>query len=481
MFEENKPFSPMDYIQIALRRKWLVILPLVIIVPISVALCFLLTKLYKAETTILVIPQTVPDAFVKPTVTMNPSEYLNVISQEIMSRTRLEKVIKKATPELYKTTPLDDIIAGMRSNIKIDVHRNENSKSVASFTVSYQGKDPFRVAEITNLLATLFIEENLQSRAQQAEKTTDFLSKELSLLENTLADDEKKISAFKQLHIGNLPEQRDANLRMLDQLILQQQSMTGELNDAESRRILLQQQLIQSGAIPITNTDDQGSVLANSLQGRIHEAQKRLAELLNKYTDAHPDVVSAKADLEKLISQSKNMRDEPQPESFSPVSNEIDTQILSLNLKIKGLQNEDRAIKSKIADYQARIEITPKIEQELSALMRDYENSKAAYDDLLNKRMAARQAQKLEIEQQGEQFKVLDKAKVPLKPFKPNKPQILLMGVLIALALGGCLVFLAELMDQSFHSVHDVESYLDLPVLASVPLVSEQQDTAAMH
>jgi len=480
MFEENRPFSPMDYIQIALRRKWLVILPLVIIVPISIALCFLLPKLYKAETTILVIPQTVPDSFVKPTVTMNPSEYLNVISQQIMSRTRLETVIKKTSPDLYKTTPMEDIIAGMRSKIKIDVHRNEDSKSVASFTVSYQGKDPYRVAEITNLLASLFIEENLQSRAQQAEKTTDFLSTELIQLEKSLADNENKISDFKQLHIGSLPEQRDANLRMLDQLTLQQERIAGELNDAESRRILLQQQQIQTGGIPSTNSDNQGSLLVNSLQTRINEAQRRVTELRNKYTDEHPDVVSAKAELARLVSQAKYLPGDAQSQSVSPVGNEIDAQILALNLKIKGLHNEELSTKSRIADYQARIEITPKIEQELSALMRNYENSKNAYDDLSDKRMAARQAQTLEMEQQGEQFKVLDVAKVPLKPFKPNKPQILLVGILLALAIGGGLAYLAELMDQSFHSVQDVETYLELPVLASVPLVSDR-DTAAMH
>ena len=476
MPEETNTIAIADYLEIALRRKWLIIIPLLVIIPIAIALCFVLPKIYKAETSILVIPQNIPDSFVKSTVTMNPSEYLSVISQEITSRTNLEKVIKKISPDLLNRMGIDQIIAQMRSNIAIDVQQNRSSRtaSVSAFTISYQGNDPYLVAETTNLMAKLFIDENLSRREEQAKKTTAFLSNELKDLEATLAEQEKVISDYKQLHIGSLPEQRDANLRMLDQLMIQSTRIATELNEAENRRIVLQQQAMQADSIPSPSGQDQRVPASGSIQARINDTQRRIAELRTKYTDQHPDIVAAQAELKKLQALAAGLSTDTSGVSGSPFTSEIDKELLAINLNIRTLRGEESSIRAKIADYQARVERAPKLEQELFALSRDYENTKKAYDELLSKRLAAEQAEKLEMAQQGEQFKIIDQAKVPIKPFKPDPFKILLVGVMLALASGGGLVFLAELLDKSFHSVKDLESYLALPVLASIPLASQK-------
>ena len=179
MVEEESTVSVIDYLEIAWRRRWVIIVPFLIVMSITIAISYALPKIYKARTTILVIPQKVPDSFIKPTVTMNPSEYLNVISQEIMSRTRLEKIIHELSlfPELINKVPMENLVATMRNNIELDVRSNRN-RSVSSFTISYLGKDPQTITLTTNRLASLFIEENLKSREQQAKKTTEFRSNE---------------------------------------------------------------------------------------------------------------------------------------------------------------------------------------------------------------------------------------------------------------------------------------------------------------
>jgi len=476
MVEEEKSVSVIDYLEIAWRRRWYIIIPFTLVMTITFTLCVTLPKIYKASTTILVIPQGVPDSFVKSTVTMNPSAYLNVISQEIMSRTRLEKVIHELSlfPEIINKVPMEKIIASMRANIEIDVHSNEN-RGVSSFTISYLDKDPQTVASTANRLASLFIEENLKSREQQAKKTTKFLEGELNKLNIVIEEQEKKISEFKQQHLGSLPDQREPNLRMMDQLILQRQSIIDELNDTENRKILLQQ-FAQSGGTPPPTSNDQSSVPAGSLPSRIEDTKRRLTQLQNKYTDNHPDVIATKSELEKLMAQTHTSDDNEAHEKITSFpETETDRQVLGLNLAIKTLKNEDAMIKAKIDEYQTKVEMAPKLEQQLSLLTRDYENTKKAYDELTGKCMAAEQAEKMEINQQGEQFKVLDLAKMPIKPFKPNQINILLMGFLIALGLSGGLVLLVEQLDQSFYSTHDLETYLGLPVLASIPLVEAQE------
>ena len=480
MLEEEKSISIIDYLEIAWRRRWYIIIPLLVIMPITIALCYTLPNIYKASTTILVIPQEVPDAFVKSTVTMNPSEYLKVIYQEIKSRTRLEKIVRELSlfPELKGKKPLEDIIATMRKNIEIEVlsGSTKGRRGVSSFTVSYIDKSPQTAAATANRLASLFIEENVQSREKQARKTTEFLSDEQKILNTKLEEQEKKISEFKQLYLGSLPEQRDANLRMLDQLILQRQRITDELNDAEDRKVLIQQQLLQSDGFISPSSSEPGVFPSGSIQARISNTKRRLNELQNKYTDNHPDVISAKSKLQKLMAQLNNDTKGLQEEADSPFANEVDQQLLALNLEIKSLKNEDRNIKSKISDYQSRVEMAPKLEQQLASLTRDYQNTKKSYDEMTEKRNAALQAEKLEITQKGEQFKILDSAKPPPSPFKPNRLKILLMGFALALGLGGGLVFLLEYLDQSFHSVNDLETYLGLPVLASIPLASSSKE-----
>ena len=468
---QNTNLSITDYLEIALRRKWAIILPFFIVMPIAIALCFLLPKVYKATTTILLIPQKVPDAFVKSTVTMNPSDYLNVISQQIMSRTRLEQVIKELQlfPQTVQVVPVENLVERMRNNIQVDVQTNRRNNGISSFTLSYLGSNPQRVMEATNRIASLFIEENLKSRELQAKKTTQFLLQELKELNVVLAEKEQQISTFKQTYLGSLPEQRDANLRMLDQLILQRQRVTDELNDAENRKLLLQQQLLQSEGTFSLPYDEQRRPAITSFQSRINEAKRRLVELQNKYTAEHPDVIAAQSELNQLMAQS-NTPSTTGSGTIADTTNPLGGELLAVNLEIKTLKAEDTRLKNKISDYQSRVEMAPKLEQELASLTRNYETTKLAYDELTQKRMEAEQAEKLEMNQQGEQFQILDPAKVPTKPFKPDLFRILLMGLFIALGIGFGLVFLLEYLDHSFYNVEDLESYLELPVLVSIPL-----------
>ena len=479
MLEDTSTLSIYDYIEIALRHKWLIIIPILIIIPLSVALSYVLPKAYKAETTILVIPQNIPDSFVRSTVTMNPSEYLNVVSQEILSRTRLEQVIQRISPELLDKLPIDSLIATMRKNIEIDVHRRRD-RGVSSFAITYIDKDPYVAAEATNLMAALFIEENLKSRENQAKKTTEFLVKELNKLKAELEEQETIISEFKQRNLGSLPEQRDSNLRMLDQLILQRQRISDELNEAENRKLLLQQS-VQSDVLLPPSSENEQALPSGSIQARINITKRKITELLNKYTAQHPDVIAAQVELQKLLNQANNTQTGNQLESLPSVTSELDQQLFALNLEIITLKKEDSLIKSKIADYQSRVEKAPQLEQQLFSISRNYENTKQAYDELLIKRMDAEQAEKLELNQQGEQFKVLDAAKVPKEPFKPNKARILLLGIMLALAVGGGLVFLVEFFDESFHNVKDLETYLGLPVIVAIPLVSGEQQEKLFH
>jgi len=194
MINLEKSFNINDYIEIFLRRIWYIIIPFIVILIAGVLYAYITPKSYLASTLILVTPQKVPEAFVRSTVTETIQNRLQSIGQEIMSRTRLEQIISEF--KLYtgeaKSKSAEEIIALMKKNIKVEIKGREGY-----FTISYSGEDPKMITMVTNKLASLFIEENLKMREQQAQGTTEFLSLELNATKTKLEEQEKLMTQFK--------------------------------------------------------------------------------------------------------------------------------------------------------------------------------------------------------------------------------------------------------------------------------------------
>jgi uncharacterized protein involved in exopolysaccharide biosynthesis len=144
-------------------------------------------------------------------------------------------------------------------------------------------------------------------------------------------------------------------------------------------------------------------------------------------------------------------------------------------LEAERLRGEEKKLKEEIILYQKRIEDTPKLEQELSLLNRDYDLLKTTYNSLKDKKMQSQMAENLEKKQQGEQFKILDPARYPEKPVKPDRDRILMMGAFIGLAAGLGLAWFRENLDQSFHSEEELQVDLGLPILATLPNMMDER------
>jgi uncharacterized protein involved in exopolysaccharide biosynthesis len=144
-------------------------------------------------------------------------------------------------------------------------------------------------------------------------------------------------------------------------------------------------------------------------------------------------------------------------------------------LEAKRLKTEEDNLKSQIAVYQRRIEETPKREQELAALTRDDDLLRASYLSLLDKKIQAQMAENLERKQGGEQFRVLEPARVPETPIKPDVKKILLIGAFAGLAAGIGLAKIRESLDHSLHTMTDVEVYLGVPVTVGIPNLKEDR------
>ena len=502
--DQKEPFSIHHYLKIGLSRKWYIIIPLVLCVLGSFGVYDYLPKIYRATTTIMVQPQSVPENYVRPTITESSAFRLNMISQEILSRTRLEKVIEELNlyPALRKEVPMEGVVETMRKAVAVKVQEERRDRTQSFFAISFEGEDPETVMTVANKLASMFIEENLKTRELKVEDASDFISKELLDLEDRLKGTENQIRLFKEKNMGRLPQQLDANLRILEQL-QQQFRMTGEKTKAaEDRMIILEDQLAQMKkedrrkvSFPEQKETESQNLATGPRATQPSPLESELADLRSKYDEArtrykenHPDVIYLRNRIDYLESRLKGISKPPQsgkevvvervlPPPVPPRPDpereklyaRLKEQYDSAVAESKRLKMEEGNLQKEIALLRQRIEETPKREQELALLTRDYDLLKSSYQSLLEKDLQAKMAENLERRQKGERFSILDPARLPEEPIRPNRNKILLVGAFLGLALGFGLALFREVSDRSLRTVSVVEDYLGIPVLASLP------------
>ncbi len=500
-------FTPEEILEILGRRIHRVVLTTALVFGIAAVTAWKLPDVYRTDTLILVDPQKVPEKYVSTTVSTDVSGRLNTISQQIMSSTRLKRIID--TYDLYRNlkghSTEEEIIERMRSDIKVEVVRNFESSSrdgsgrgLAAFRITYQGRDPAMVAQVCSQLASLFIEENLKVREQQAEGTSEFLENQLTLARKNLEEQERKVRDFKLKHVGELPEQAAANIATLGRLQVQLQAETEALNRARQQELFLQAMLAStsrslaptvggepgpSASVPAQVPDS----LARLRQQRA-SAEGVLQQWAARYSENHPDLKRQQALLESL---DKQIRAEERRLSAAPPAAPLpvisrrpsaplpeanDPQIVQRNqlrmiqAEIQNRQGEQGRISAQLRSYQYKVDQMPVREQQIADVLRDYEISRGFYQSLLEKKMSADVSTDLEKRQKSERFAILDPARVPEKPFKPNRPAIATLGFLFALALGVGLALLTEIRDPSVKKEEEVTSF-GLRVLARIPPV----------
>lgn len=457
--------SPAALLASLRRRWWLAAVGLVAGIAISTFSARRLPKVYMASTLILVEPQKIPIAYVRPTVTTSIEARLRSLRQQITSRSRIERVIEDLNlfPDKVGKVPMERLVATVVNRLNLEI------RGTATFRIIYEGTDPREVAEVANKVADLFIEENSVARQKQARGTSEFLDEELERVRVELEQQEDQLAKFKRVHMGELPEQRETNLRTVEALQNRLRTSSESLARARDRRVTLEAELDDSG--PGAGTD------VNQLARVLEEQRSRLQDLLSRYTEKHPDVVQLRREIASTEAQLREQPEEPaQPETpvASPYEVRLRAELAAVEQEIEALEKEQEQIKADVTRYQERVENAPKNEAVLSRLTRDNDNLRANYNSLLQKKLEAGLAEKLEHELQGEQFIIVDRAVPPAVPFKPNVGQIIGLGSVLGMVIGACIAIGVDLVRPRFRSEQELTAAYGIPVLASVPLVSTE-------
>jgi len=484
----GKKYTPDDILRIARKRWWLALIPVAIGLIGATLYAYTVPDRFRSQTFITVTPQQIPDAYVRTFTTQRIEDRLASLQQQILSRTRLERVITDFNlySEQRRQMPMEDVVEIMRNDIRAQATRGD------VFILSFESASARSAKEVTERLASMFIDENLRNRMATADSTSQFLAAQLEDTRKKLEAIEKQRAEFRQQYMGELPEQVTANLATLSATQMRAQSLTDSNSADMLRKASVERQIaeLSNPGTPSTGGIDlsAGALQPSQTATQLAQAQEALAQLRLRLREDHPDIKRLQRTIEDL--QGKLDRESTErpispgaprggTQRVDPRSlrvEELQKELTQVNLAMRQRDVELGRLNAQLGQFQSRVMASPALENQRLQMERNYETYRTQYDDLLSKSNAAEMSAGVEQRQIGEQFRVLDAARVPERPFSPNRPRIIGLGLAGGFALGLALILLIEFRDTSFHTVDDVVATLALPVVAAIPIIHTQSE-----
>ncbi len=506
---------------------------------LAVLLALLLPSTYRATGTILIEQQEIPQELVRSVITSFADQRVQVISQRVMTTQNLLSLIERYNlyPDIRQKQPREVLLAKFKDDIAlhmisadvIDPRSGRPTQATIAFSVSYQNRSPDLALKVANELTTLYLNENLTSRTQLSEQTSAFFAEQSKREAAHIAELDKNLAAFKEKHHDELPELEQLNVQMMERTELDLHEAENRVAALDSQRVLLEAQLAQISPNTQVYTDsgqrvfgpeDRLKALKSQLASykaryapghpdivstqrevdglekevksedqtgerlrQLSEAKAALAAAQQKYSDDHPDVVRLKRTVEGL---EKAVAEEAAAGTKRIESNHADNPVY---IQVKGqldavAVDRDSAIKkrdelrAKFYEYEKRMAQAPEVERQYRTMARDLESAQFKYQEILSKQTEAQVAQNLETERKGERFTLIEPPQPPEKPISPNRMLILIAGLFMSIALGVGAVAARESFDASVRGPGDIRSLLQVPALASIPVIITAADRA---
>ena len=479
---EERSFHPLDYVAVIRRRKWWFIVPLVLCLLAGGALAMFLPREYKSEADIGIADATLSPELLRGVQSFDMKERQRAVSQQLLSRTVLERVVREEN--LSPGKPVEETAARLRGTVEENIfvpppgRMGAPKEGIESFKLGYVDSSPERAQRIANRLATVFVEENSKTKTQRAENTSELLGQQLKTSQENLTRLQEQLRQKKQVYMGRLPDQMNANIQMVNGLRQQHESLSLQLRGEQDRLTMVEGQIALmkqgSGGASMTSS---GAAAIQAAQARINQLQQQLTQYRALgYTDQHPDIIQTKEEMSVAQRELTSAREQTPANSTEvlaadPSYRQRLQEREAARLRISTLQRQISQALAEIASFQSRVEAAPLVEQELSSLTQDYELERQRYADLSTKHQSAMMAEDLARNQGGERFVVLNPASLPTRPSKPDLLMLMLLAVGAGLVLGTGAVVVRELMDRSVHDARALQSEFEVPVLGEIPRI----------
>lgn len=541
-FELEEARSLRDYLAIGRRRWRVAAVVFAVVLVIGAAVAVLIPPVYRSSGTILIEQQEIPQELVRSTISSFADQRIQLIKQRVMTTANLLNIIREhgLYADEIDRKPREAIIEKMRDDIRVipisadvvDPRSGRPVEATIAFTVSYDNRSPERAVRVANELTSLFLQDNSQTRRQQAAEASTFLADEAKRLSEEIAQLEARLADFKQANIDRLPELAQLNLQLVTRAEQELDDAQREKAAAEQRRAYLDAELAQLSPTRDAVAAD-GSVVLGPAE-RLRVLESNLASMRGVYKPDHPDVVRTeksiaalraelgvtseeREDLEKELESLRAQRaglldrysaehpdvvrldrqiaattdrlaaapeksgdaDTGSQRADNPAYVQLAAQRASAELDVRSLTQKETELRKKLADLENRLLQTPGVERDYHALARDLDNARLKYQEVSAKQMEAVVAQNLENDSKSEHFTLIEPPLLPQRPIAPNRWLILALCVVLALGAGFGAIALREALDGSVRGPRELERLTRMLPLGIIPTILTPDDVQA--
>jgi len=449
------------------RRRWLIV-PMVLAFAVAVMVVLVQRPEYRSTATLLIDSQQIPNSVVEAPLASVANERIAKIRQQVLSREQLALLVKENNlfPNEIGRLPADDVLNLVREAINIELvgalegQPGNNGGSTIAFTLSFTYFDPAKAQAVTRQLTNIFLVEDKRFRTEKATGTAAFLGRRAEELRRQLARLEDERRTVEARYAGALP----------DQIAVSAQSgsaLRAEVSriDAESQGLLQQSSLLAAQA-------DQGAQTTPGVEA-LRRAEERLNQLTSIYADNYPEVVAARAAVERQrasIAQAQSTRG----------ASIIQREISASHARSQTLAARRNALVQEIAEMERRTAQAPQAAYELNIIEREYENIRRQYEALRERQQDAEVAVTLETEDKGERFSVVNEPSMPHHPLGAHPALILLSGLIAGLGVGVGVILANEFMRGTIHGADTLTKLMNAPPFGIVPAANHQHPFARL-
>lgn len=463
-----------QYVNAVWRRRWIAIAVTWLAVLPGWLFVSGMPDIYKSSSRIYVDSSSVLQPLLRGIAVANDLRtQIRLMQQTLLSRPNLEEVARKTDYDLSVTSEVEmvELLEKLRTNTVIASNRSN------IFLISFEDSNPTRARDVVQALLTIFVEGNLGESRVELDTAREFIDQQIAEYEARLKEAEDKLATFKQSNIdvvlgdGSYLGRATAANKVLQQV-------EQDLNVAIAQRDLLTNEL---RAIPETlpsNLLNTGP--PDDTAFRIAEMESTIRELLSRYTEKHPDVVSKRRQLDALLAKATASEELAQldenagaesPASYgapNPIYGELKLRLVEIQTRIESLRRRAATARTQAEAFEAKAEEVPRIEAAYKSLNRDYGVVKKQYNALLSRRESALVSRNRDAVGQDVQYRVIDPATVPVKPIGPDRALLLSVVLGVSAVVGLGVAFAIVLLDGSFSTVAELRDFTGLPVVGFV-------------
>ncbi len=466
------------YWSILLRRKYVALTVALAVLSLFTWGSFFMTKTYEASSTVLIEKSSIIDPLIKGVGVGGRSEGISNVRDSIASRNLLEKVMKKTGNVAIMKNPgqFDEYLKNVRKNLQVKASSGAGT-GPDLFTLSYRGEEPVMIRDFVNALVKEYIAENVSSRLTDASDAYDFIQTQLLEYKKKLEDSDKAIREFRERNPNMIPQSESALTGRLESFESARIDADIKLKELVRKRENLQKQLSGEKQLTVAFVTREGSP-----QARLNALNNQLMLLASKYTDNYPEVIKIRREIEELRRQMAQVKDSytenmgSETAALNPIYQQLKEEYAKTDAEIESLRARSAELARQRQEAQGILGRMPKEQEEWTKLQRDRNVYQKIYDELLQKLESARVSKDLGENTKYGAFRIVDAAITPALPVKPNRVQMILMGIFLGIAAGIGAAFGLEYFDHSFRDEAAIESALKLPVLSTIPKIMTEDD-----